>query len=106
MDNCQHCQVRGDLTKCQDIPCNHHASWYAQELEQEIIKLKELLKRVYPAMHVCFKEAHETYHGHETYQGHTSMEICTDCEAGNELLNEVKETSEITQHELDHLNIK
>jgi hypothetical protein len=46
MDTCKHCTARGDLDVCRATPCNTHGSWYAQEQDQEIAKLKNELKEL------------------------------------------------------------
>ena len=43
-DSCKHCTVRGDIKLCVTTPCNTHVSWYAQQQQAEIERLRELLR--------------------------------------------------------------
>lgn len=40
-DTCKHCLVRGDIAMCKKEPCHTHESWYAQQLQAEIERLRE-----------------------------------------------------------------
>ena len=42
-DTCKHCTARGDIKMCRTTPCHTHDSWYAQQQDKEIEKLRELL---------------------------------------------------------------
>ncbi len=36
MDQCKHCEARGDQVWCSSLPCTHHETWYATELRKEL----------------------------------------------------------------------
>lgn len=36
MDQCEHCEARGDLVRCSSLPCTHHETWYVTELRREL----------------------------------------------------------------------
>lgn len=42
-DECKHCIVRGDISKCKETPCNHHENWYAIEQQKKIDNLKQFI---------------------------------------------------------------
>ena len=42
-DTCKHCTARGDIKMCRATPCHTHDSWYAQQQDKEIEKLRALL---------------------------------------------------------------
>ncbi len=44
MDQCKHCEVRGDMKKCMELDCSQHVNWYAVQLRLEKQrKLNELV---------------------------------------------------------------
>ena len=40
MDSCKNCTLRGDLIECQKHPCSVRASWFVEEQQKIIYKLK------------------------------------------------------------------
>lgn len=40
MDQCKHCQLRGDMVKCYQEDCTIHDSWYVKELLKHIEQLQ------------------------------------------------------------------
>lgn len=48
MDQCKHCSVRGDLTKCFDTKCSYHALWMVREIKRlytnEIVLANSMLE--------------------------------------------------------------
>jgi len=44
MDQCKHCQLRGDMVKCFQEDCTIHESWYVLEILEHIKELTEQLK--------------------------------------------------------------
>jgi hypothetical protein len=45
-DSCQHCTVRGNLMACRATPCHTHESWYAQQQDAEIARLRLWIENV------------------------------------------------------------
>lgn len=37
MDQCKECTLRGDIEKCQATTCSKHDSWYAKQLQEQIV---------------------------------------------------------------------
>ena len=48
-DSCNHCTVRGDIHLCKNTQCHTHDSWYAQQQQAEIKRLRLLLTNLIDA---------------------------------------------------------
>lgn len=65
MDECKHCEYRGDIEKCKSVSCSKHHTWYAEAQQQEIevlrAQLTECIAALKAMLNVDVVEADKTY---------------------------------------------
>lgn len=44
LDQCEHCETKGNLEKCELRVCVHHQTWYSRALKQQSIYLEKELE--------------------------------------------------------------
>jgi hypothetical protein len=45
-DTCKHCMICGNIVACRATPCHTHESWYAQQQDAEIERLRDALQQI------------------------------------------------------------
>jgi hypothetical protein len=95
MDQCEHCQVRGDLEKCLATNCSYHEVWMVQELKRvtknEIITLQSIIDWIidiidgeevsdfglsFPIVRRVYERLHEVEETNPVYQVDV---VCKEC---------------------------
>lgn len=46
MDQCKHCEFRGDMKKCIEAECSHHTNWYSVQLKMDLVEKQRKLNQL------------------------------------------------------------